>query len=59
MVKGDSFDVAECALLKYEIGSEKQEHEFLVVPEMNRNIILVRHWLYWFGLHMYYNLGCI
>ena len=45
--------------LKYEIGREKREHEFFVVSEMNRNIILgcdcVRH----FGVQMYYDLGCI
>ena len=41
-VKGNSIDVDGCASLKYEIGREKQEHEFFVVQEMNRNIILGR-----------------
>ena len=58
-VKGDSIDVDGCASLKYEIGREKQEHEFFVVPEMNRNIILGRDWLKQFGVCMYYDLGCI
>ena len=38
-VKDDSIDVDGCASLKYEIGREKQEHEFFVVWEMNRNIL--------------------
>ena len=46
-------------MLKYEIGKEKQEHEFFIVPQMNRNIILGRDWLKQFGVHMYYDLGCI
>ena len=33
-VKGDSIDVDGCALLKYEIGTEKQEHEYFIVPQM-------------------------
>ena len=59
MVKGDSIDIDGCASLRHEIGREKQEHEFFVVPEMNRNIILGRDWLKQFGVHMYYGLGCI
>ena len=58
-VKGDSIDVDGCIQLKYQIGREKQEHEFFVVSEMNRNIILGRDWLKQFGVHMYYDLGCI
>ena len=34
-----------CSLLTYEIGREKQEHEFFVVPKMNRNITSGRDWL--------------
>ena len=30
-VKGDSIDVGRCASCRYEIGREKQEHEFFVV----------------------------
>ena len=45
--------------LKSENGSEKKEHEFFVVPEINRNIILGRDWLKQFGVFMYYDLGCI
>ena len=44
-VKGDSTDVDGYASLKCEIGREKQEHEFFVVPQMNRNILLGRDWL--------------
>ena len=58
-VKGDSIDVDGCALLKYEIDKEKQEHEFFIVPQINRNIILGRDWLKQFGVCMYYDLGCI
>ena len=39
-VKGDSVNIDGCASVKYEIGKEKQEHEFFVVPEMIRKIIL-------------------
>ena len=59
LVKGDSIDVDRCASLKYEIGREKQEHEFFAVPEMKRNIILDRDWLKQFGVYMYYDLGCM
>ena len=58
-VKEDSIDVDGCALIEYEIGKEKQEHEFFIVPQMNRNIILGRDWLKQFGVCMYYDLGCI
>ena len=58
-VQGDSIDVDGCIQLKYQIGREKQDHEFFVVSEMNRNIILGRDWLKQFGVHMYYDLGCI
>ena len=58
-VKGDSTDVDGCALIEYEIGKEKQEHEFFIVPQMNRNITLGRDWLKQFGVHMYYGLRCI
>ena len=40
-VKGDSVDVDGCASLKYENDREKQEHEFFVIPKMNRNVLLV------------------
>ena len=59
MVNVDTIDVDRCVSVKYENGREKQEHEFFVVPEMNRNIILGRDWLKQFGVHMYYELGCI
>ena len=42
-VKSGSTD--GCASLKYEIVREKHKHEFFVVLEMNRNIILGRNWL--------------
>ena len=48
-----------CALIGYEIGKEKHEHEFFIVPQMNRNIILGRDWLKQFGMHMYHDIGCI
>ena len=59
MVKGDSIDVDGCASLKYETGREKQEHEFFVVPGMNRKIIFGRDWLKQFGVCMYYDWVCI
>ena len=48
-----------CTLMEYEIGKEKWEHEFFIVPKMNRNIILGRDWLKLFDVHRYYELGCI
>ena len=59
LVKGEGIDIDGCASLKYEIGREKQDHEFFVVAEMNRNIILGRDWLEQFGVYMYHDLGCI
>ena len=59
LVKGDAIDIDGCVSLKYEIGREKQEHEFVVLPEMNRSIILDRDWLKQFGVCMYYHLCCI
>ena len=51
MVRVNSIDVDGVALLKYEIGTEKQGHELFVVPEMNRNIILSTNWLKQIGVH--------
>ena len=48
-----------CALIEYETGEGKQEHEFFIVPQMNRNIILGRDWLKQFCVHMYCDPGCI
>ena len=48
-----------CALIEYEIGKEKQEHKFFIVPKMNRNIIMSRDWLKQFDVCMNYDLGCI
>ena len=58
-VKRDSIYLDRCALIEYEIGKKKQEHEFFLVLQMNRNIILVRDWLKQFCVHMYYDLGCV
>ena len=41
------------------VAEKKQEHEFFVIPEKNRNIILGKDWLKQFGVHMYYDLGCL
>ena len=58
-VIGDSIDVDGYASLKYELGREKQDHEFFVVRQINRNIILGGDWLKQFGVCISYNLGCI
>ena len=58
-VKGDCIDVDGCALIEYEIGKEKQEYEFFIVPQMNRNIIFGKDWLKQFGLCIYYDIRCI
>ena len=57
-VKCDSIDLDWFASLEYEIGREKQELEFFVLSEINRNIILCRDWLKQFGSYTYYDLGC-
>ena len=59
LVKGDSIDIDRCVSLKYEIGREKNKNMYSLVPERNKNIILVRDWLKQFGVSMYYELGCI
>ena len=59
LVNGYSFDVDACVLLKYEIGSKKEDHEFFVVPETNTNITLGRDLVKQIGVCMYYDLGCI
>ena len=51
-----SIDVDGCTLLKYEIDRENEEHEFSVVPEINKNIILGRDWLKQFSVSMYYDI---
>ena len=49
-VKGDPISVDGCLWLKYEIGREKEEQEFFLVSEMNRNIMLGCDWLRYFGV---------
>ena len=49
-VKSDPISVDGCLWLKYEIGGEKEGHEFFVVSEINRNIILGCDWLRHFGV---------
>ena len=55
LVKGVFIDMDGCPLIEYEIGKEKQEHQFFIVPQMNRNIILDRDWFKQFDMYMYYD----
>ena len=45
--------------IKFQIGNEKLEHLFHVLPEMNCNNILGRDWLLRFGVREYWDIQCI
>ena len=52
-VNGDPINVNGCVNIKFQIGNEKLEHLFHILPEMNRNIILRHDWLLKFGVREY------
>ena len=59
MVNGDQIKVHENVNIKFQIGNEKLEHLFNVLPEMNHNIILGRDWLLKFGVREYWDMQCV
>ena len=58
-VNGDPIKVDGCVNIKFQIGNEKLEQVFHILPEMNRNIILGRDWLLKYGVREYWDLQCI
>ena len=59
MVNGDPIKVHGSVSIKFQIGNEKLEHLFHVLPEMNCNIILGRDWLLKFGVGEYWGMQCV
>ena len=58
-VNGDQIKVHGSVNVKFQIGNEKLEHLFNVLPEMNCNIILGRDWLLKFGVREYWDMQCV
>ena len=58
-VNGDPIKVHGSVSVKFQIGNEKLEHFFYVLPEMNCNIILGRDWLLKFGVRDYWDMQCV
>ena len=58
-VNGDPIKVDGSVNIKFQIGNEKLEQVFHILPEMNRNIILGRDWLLKYGVREYWDLQCI
>ena len=59
MVNGDPIKVQGSVSIKFQVGNEKLEHLFNVLPEMNCNIILGRDWLLKFGVREYWDMQCV
>ena len=58
-VNGDPIKVHGNVSIKFQIGNEKLEHLFHVLPEINHNIILGRDWLLKFGVREYWDMQCV
>ena len=58
-VNGDPIEVDGSVNIKFQIGNEKLEQVFHILPEMNHNIILGRDWLLKYGVREYWDLQCI
>ena len=56
-VTGQSLKVDGCATLTLKIAGIKIEHTFVVVPELNRNIILGRDFLQQNQVRLYFDLN--
>ena len=57
-VNGDPIKVLGSVSIKFQTGTEKLQHLFHVLPEMNCNIILGRDWLLKFGVREYWDTQC-
>ena len=58
-MNGDQIKVYGSVSIKFQIGNQKLEHLFQVLPEMNHIIILGRVWLLKFGVREYWNIQCV
>ena len=58
-VNRDPIKVHGSVSIKFQIGNEKLEHLFHILPEMNCNIILGRDWLLKFGVREYWDMQCV
>ena len=58
-VNGDPIKVNGCVNIKFQIGNEKLEHLFHILPEMNHDIIPGCDWLLKFGVREYWDMQCI
>lgn len=58
-VSGDVLKVDGCIDLTFVVGGSEMKHQFYVVREMNRNLILGSDWLLQNGVRIYYDLGCL
>lgn len=58
-VNGNNLNVLGAAQINFKIGKVKQRHEFFVVNNMNRMVILGRSWLCENGVRLFFDLGCL
>ena len=58
-MNGDPIKIHGSIRIKFQIGNEKLEHLFRVLPAMNCNIILDRDWILRFGVMEYWDMQCI
>ena len=57
-VNGGNIGVKGQAQIDFEIKGQKLKHKFLIVENMNRNLILGRDWMVQNGVRLYFDLGC-
>ena len=58
-VNGEQLKVHGQVKLELILNGVKLEHNFYVVSNMNRNLILGQDWLMKNGVRLYYDLGCL
>ena len=58
-MNGDPIKVHRSVSINFQIGNEKLEHLFHVLPEMNHYIIVGTDWLPRFGVREYWDMQCI
>ena len=58
-VNGSPLSVLGCADIDFDIKGTKQKHNFCIVKNMNRNLILGRDWMTQNGVRLYFDLGCL
>ena len=56
---GSSLYIKGLCRLQVQIGSQSTPHDFFVVTNLNRNVILGRDWLRQNGVRMYFDLGAL